>query len=107
MKTVRVIWLAVFALAFVASLHAVERMQVDRFRVTANPAPQTYTLAKPVAPATELLVFRNGVLMSAGDDYTRAGQSVAFTASQPIQGDSAPGAADGDLIVFVYFTPVT
>jgi hypothetical protein len=95
MKTVRVLWLAAFMTAFAVSLHAVERMQVDRTRATATVT--TLNLSKPLAPATELLVFRNGVLMSLDEDYTRAGQVVTFT--DPVN--------NGDLIVFVYFTPVT
>jgi hypothetical protein len=95
MKTIRIVWLTAFLLAFVVSLQAVERMQVDRTRATV--AVSTLNLSKPLAPATELLVFRNGVLMSLDEDYTRAGQVVTF--KDPVN--------DGDLIVFVYFTPVT
>jgi hypothetical protein len=95
MKHIRIVWLAAFMLAGVVSLHAVERMQVDRTRATATTA--TLNLSKPLAPATELLVFRNGVLQSLDEDYTRAGQAITFT----------DAVNNGDLIVFVYFTPVT
>jgi hypothetical protein len=95
MKTIRVMWLAAFMLAFAVSLHAVERMQVDRTRATATVT--TLNLSKPLAPATELLVFRNGLMLSLDEDYTRAGQAITFK----------DAVNDGDLIVFVYFTPVT
>jgi uncharacterized protein YoxC len=49
----------------------------------------TFTLASAPNPATSLRLFRNGLLMAPGGDYTLSGSSVSFIAgSTPRTGDS-------------------
>lgn len=58
------------------------RPQMEIFRN----ATQTYTLSQTLAPGTKEMVFVNGLLMCAGDDYTLTGNTLTFT-RQTIGGD--------------------
>jgi len=56
---------------------------------TINGVNTTFTLANTPNPSTSLAVYRNGLLMAAGTDYTLSGQSIQFlTGSTPVTGDS-------------------
>ena len=49
----------------------------------------TFTLASAPNPAGSLRLFRNGLLMDPGGDYTLSGSSITFIAvSTPRTGDS-------------------
>lgn len=64
----------------------------EEFLITT--AQTVFTLASLPMPSSSLMVFRNGVKMRVGRDYTAAGKVVTFTA-QPT--------APGDLIVAWYW----
>jgi hypothetical protein len=53
-----------------------------------NGTNTAFTLTQPPAPASSLTLFRNGLLMRAGTDYTLSGNTVTFfTVSVPQAGD--------------------
>jgi hypothetical protein len=55
---------------------------------TLNGVNTTFTLSQSPSPSASLTVFRNGLLMSAGVDYTLAGTTITFaSASVPQTGD--------------------
>jgi hypothetical protein len=55
---------------------------------TMNGSNAAFSLAKPPSPATSLLLFRNGLLQTAGVGYTLTGSSVSFQpGSVPQPGD--------------------
>ncbi len=54
-----------------------------------NSSNATFTLASLPAPAASLVLYRNGLLMRSGVDYTLSGQTITFFAqSLPQTGDS-------------------
>jgi hypothetical protein len=54
-----------------------------------NGVNATFTLSNIPNPPASLAVYRNGLLMAAGIDYTLGGQTIQFmTASMPVSGDS-------------------
>jgi uncharacterized protein YoxC len=48
----------------------------------------TFTLASAPNPASSLRLFRNGLLMDPGGDYTLSGSSITITSTAPQTGDS-------------------
>ena len=62
--------------------------------IVVSTASQVWTLAQPVAPAGLLLVFRNGLLMLEGPDYSYLNGVVTFAPGQPI--------SVGDTVQFTY-----
>jgi hypothetical protein len=56
---------------------------------TINGTNLTFTLSGLPSPVTSLEVYRNGLLMHVGVDYTLSGQAITFaSASAPLTGDS-------------------
>jgi hypothetical protein len=56
---------------------------------TINGTNLVFTLATAPNPATSLRLYRNGIIMAQGGDYTLNGSSITFiTASTPRTGDS-------------------
>jgi len=52
----------------------------------------TFTLANPPNPSSSLALFRNGMLLQSGPDYTLTGNSIQFVAGkQPSPGDVLQG----------------
>ena len=55
---------------------------------TVNSSNVNFTLANAPSPATSLVLYRNGLKMAAGVDYTLSGNAVTFyVASTPQTGD--------------------
>ena len=59
--------------------------RADIFVIAAGQS--SVTLTAPVAPGCTPAVYRNGVLMAAGYDYTISGQTVTFVPGQPLVAD--------------------
>jgi len=58
------------------------RETVDRF-VVVDPT-QAFTMSAEVAAGAVVAVYRNGLLMAEGEDYTAAGRDVLFLPQQPV-----------------------
>jgi hypothetical protein len=48
----------------------------------------TFTLASAPSPAASLRLFRNGLLLNPGTDYTLSGSAITIVSSPPLAGDS-------------------
>ncbi len=53
------------------------KFRIDRFRVTA-PVPSFFTLAYMPMPGADPKVYRNGLLLMPGDDYTLSARQLTF-----------------------------
>jgi hypothetical protein len=63
-------------------------VDLETMNGTMNGSNAAFTLARAPSPATSLLLFRNGLLQTAGVDYTLSGSSVSFLpGSVPQPGD--------------------
>lgn len=81
------------------SLPAGVRVARVKVVVVGADAPQTYQLAAPGITAVNAMVFRNGILLSEGDDY--AFSSGAAAATVAFNGNWVTGVQSGDIIQIV------
>jgi len=64
------------------------------FNLTQPTPPTTFTLTSAPAPGSLVKVYRNGLLMASGFDYTVSANVVTFAAGQ--------GTAQGDMVQIIY-----